>query len=242
MQPKLGILSGNNFQVFPNMIKRTLTQSDYFLIAANLLPVAGALFFNWNAKEIFLVYCLETIIIGILNLVKMGIVTAVRKTDTWYSQGRSTKQSGFLFMFFFLMHYGIFVAVQMGIFFGASGIGDGTNITLFNFFYKWPQLITSDSIIMLAAFAISYGFKMIYDFTRSGEYKTIPMMLLMFQPYGRIFIQQFAVIIGSIFLSFGAGKIFIIVFAGVKIFFEVYIDFDSILEKAMTGVKKESGK
>ena len=224
------------------MFKRILTQSDYFLIAANLLPVVGALFLTWNAKEIFLVYCLETIIIGILNLAKMGVVTAVRKTDTWYNQGSSTKQSGLFFMFFFLMHYGLFVTVQMGIFFGASGIGDGTNITVFNFFYKWPQLITKDSIIMLAVFAISYGFKMIYDFIRSGEYKTIPMMVLMFQPYGRIFIQQFTVIIGSIFLSFGAGKIFIIVFAGIKIFFEIYINFDRILENATADMKKESGK
>jgi Family of unknown function (DUF6498) len=222
------------------MIK--LTRSDYFLIAANLVPVVGALFFNWDAKAIFLVYCLETIIIGILNLVKMGIVTAVRKTDTWYNQGSSTKQSGLFFMFFFLIHYGLFVTVQMGLFFGASGIGDGSNITVFNFFYKWPQLITNDSIIMLAAFAISYGLKMIYDFIRSGEYKTIPMMVLMFQPYGRIFVQQFTVIVGSIFLSFGAGKIFVIVFAAVKIFFEVYVNFDHILEKAMADMKKESGE
>jgi hypothetical protein len=224
------------------MFKRTLTQSDYFLIAANLLPVIGALFWNWNPKEIFLVYCLETIIIGILNLVKMGIVTAVRKTDTWYNQGSSAKKSGLFFMLFFLMHYGLFVTVQMAIFFGASGIGDRTDLTIFNFFYKWPQLITNDSVIMLATFAIAYGFKMIYDFIRSGEYKTMPMMLLMFQPYGRIFIQQFAVIAGSMFLSFGAGKIFIIVFALVKIFFEVYINFDRILGKAMADMKKESGK
>jgi hypothetical protein len=54
LQPKLGILATNNFQVLMKMFKRTLTQSDYFLIAANLLPVVGALFLNWNAKEIFL--------------------------------------------------------------------------------------------------------------------------------------------------------------------------------------------
>jgi hypothetical protein len=224
------------------MLKGSLTRSDYFLIAANLVPVFGAIFFNWNPKEIFLVYCLETIIIGILNLVKMAIVTAVRKKDTWYNQGSVTQQSGLFFMLFFLMHYGLFVAVQMGIFLGVSDIGDGTNITIFNFFYKWPQLITKDSLIMLATFAIGYGFKMIYDFLRSGEYKTIPLMIVMFQPYGRIFIQQFTVIAGSIFLSFGAGKIFIIVFAGIKIFFEILVNFDRILAKTMTDLKKESGE
>jgi hypothetical protein len=111
------------------------------LIAANLVPVAGTLFWNWNAKEIFLVYCLETIIIGILNLVKMGIVTVVRKTDTWYNQGSSTKQSGLFFMFFFIMHYGLFVAVQMGIFFGASGIGMGLILRYLIFFINGRSLL-----------------------------------------------------------------------------------------------------
>lgn len=224
------------------MIKRPLTRADYYLIAANLIPVVGALFFNWDPKEIFLVYCLETIIIGILNLVKMGIVTAIRKTDKWYNNNTYTMQSGLFFMFFFIMHYGLFVAVQMGIFFGVSGIGDGTDLTVFNFFYKWPQLITHDSVIMLVAFGIGYGFKMIYEFIRSGEYRTTPLMIIMFQPYGRIFIQQITVILGSLFLTFGAGKIFIIVFAAVKIFCEVYLSFDRVLNKAMADLKKQSGE
>jgi hypothetical protein len=43
-------------------------------------------------------------------------------------------------------------------------------------------------------------------------------------------------------LSFGAGKIFILVFALIKIFFEVFIDFDSLLRKAAKGELKGSGE
>jgi hypothetical protein len=68
------------------------------------------------------------------------------------------------------------------------------------------------------------------------------MTLLLFQPYGRIFIQQITVILGSMFLSFGAGKIFILVFALIKIFFEVFVNFNGILSKAMKDMKKESGE
>jgi len=223
------------------MFKKVLSKSDYFLIAANLLPVAGVWFWNWSPYEVFLVYCLETIIIGIYNLVKMGIVTISRKTDIWYNGPSRTKQSGLFFMLFFLLHYGIFVGVQMGIFFGVSGIGKGTHITAFNFFYKWPRLISNDSLVMLCAFVIGYGFKMVVDFILSRRYRTVPMMLLMFQPYGRIFIQQLTVIIGSIFLSFGAGKIFILIFAMVKIYFELFINYDGLLNKAMNDMNKKSG-
>ncbi|MBI5858487.1 MAG: hypothetical protein HZB42_12680 [Sphingobacteriales bacterium] len=222
------------------MFKKKLSESDYFLIAANLLPVVGVFAWDWSPKEVFLVYCLETILLGIFTLVKIRIVTAVRKKDTWYSNGGSSKQSGLFFMFFFLMHYGIFVGVQMGIFFGVSGIGKGTNITAFNFFFKWPELISNDSLIMLGVFVFCYLFKMLYDFVFSGQYRTISMMRLMFQPYGRVFIQQITVILGSMFLSFGAGKIFILIFAFVKIFFEVFIDYDTILNRTMKDIKEDA--
>ena len=224
------------------MIKKKLTASDYFLIAANLAPVIGVWVWNWSPKEMFLIYCLETIIIGIFNLVKMAIVTIYKKTDTWYNAGSATKQSGLLFMFFFLVHYGIFVFVQMAIFFGVSGIADGMNMNAFGFIYKWPQLLHNDSWIVLGIFVFCYCYKMLFEFLISGEYRTISLTMLMFQPYGRIFIQQITVIVGSMFLVFGAGKIFILVFALVKIFFEVYISYDRILNRGMKEIEKQSTK
>jgi len=224
------------------MFKKALTKSDYFLIAANLLPVAGVWLWGWNPKEVFLVYCLETIITGIFTLAKMGIVSITRKTDIWYNGPSHTNLPGLFFMLFFLLHYGIFVGVQMGIFFGVSGIGKGSNINAFNFFYKWPQLISNDTLVMLGAFVFVYGYKMVVDFILSRQYRTIPMILLMFQPYGRIIIQQFTVILGSMFLVFGAGKIFIFIFAIIKICFELFINYDRIMNKAMNNMKQKSGE
>jgi hypothetical protein len=224
------------------MFKRTLTQADIFLIAANLLPVAGVWFFGWDPKEVFIVYCLETIIIGLFNLLKMAIVTIYRKTDTWYNGEAKTRVSGLFFMFFFLVHYGMFVAIQMGLFFGVSGIGDQYHIGFFNFFYKWPQLIGRDAYIMIGAFVLSYGYKTLTEFVLNGQYKNVSLTVLMFQPYMRIFVQQFTVIIGSMFLVFGAGKIFILIFALVKIGFEVYVNFERTLDKAMAEMKNKPGK
>jgi hypothetical protein len=224
------------------MFKRTLTQSDIFLIVANLLPVIGVWFFDWDPKQVFIVYCLETIIIGLFHLVKMGIATAYRKTDIWYNAGTQTRVSGLVFMLFFLVHYGLFVAIQMGLFFGVSGIADQYNIGFFSFFFKWPQLVGENAWIMIAAFVVSYGYKTVTEFVVTGQYKVVPLSLLMFQPYARIFVQQVTVILGSMFLVFGAGKIFILVFALVKIVFEVYVNYDGILNKAVAGFKEKSGK
>jgi len=224
------------------MIKKRLNRSDYFIIAANLIPVYGVLFEGWSAKQIFLVYCLETIIVGLFNLIKMGIVTAIRKTDIWYNGPSRTRQHGLFFMFFFLIHYGLFVVIQMGIFFGVSGLVKDGSINVFSFFYKWPELLGKGAYIMLAGFIISYGFNMIYNFILTGQYRTVSLMQLMFQPYIRIFIQQITVILGSLFLTFNAGAAFIIIFAAIKIFFEVYVDYDKLLNKQMDDLKNESTK
>ncbi len=224
------------------MLKKELSFSDYFLIAANLLPVVGVWAWNWDPKEMFLVYCLETIIIGIFNLVKMAIVTLVKKRDDWHANGKTTKQHGLFFMLFFLVHYGFFVGVQMSIFFGVSGIGKGSDINALNFIYKWPQLLHTDSLIVLGIFVFCYCYKMIIEFVFTGEYRSTSLMMLMFQPYGRIFVQQFTVIIGSMFLSFGAGKIFILVFAAIKIFFELLINYEGLINKRMKEAENDSGK
>ncbi len=224
------------------MFKKKLSKADYFVIAANLLPVVGVFLWDWSPVEVFMVYALETVIVGLFTLLKMGIVTAVRKKDDWYNAGKSTKQSGLFFMLFFLAHYGIFVAIQTGLFVQVSGIGKQHRSGFFDFFINWPHYIGPDAWYMLIGFVISYGFSLVWNFLRTGQYKTIPLMHLMFQPYGRIFIQQFTVILGSMFLSFGAGKIFILIFAAIKICFEVFVNYDGILNKAMSDIKKSSGE
>ena len=95
---------------------------------------------------------------------------------------------------------------------------------------------------MLGAFTISYMAQYFFPFLLNGEYNTKPLMYIMFEPYGRIFIQQITVILGSMFLTLGLGKVFILVFAGAKIWFDLFVNFSGILNKAMKDMKKDSPK
>lgn len=54
--------------------------------------------------------------------------------------------------------------------------------------------------------------------------------------------SSFPVILGSMFLSLGLGKIFILVFALAKIAFELLIDYDKLMGKAINNLKKSSAK
>lgn len=222
----------------PSIIKRQLTRDDLFIIAANLLPVFGVWFLGWSATEVFIVYALETLIVGLITILKLLTVTFYKGKDLWYNQGSSTMASGFFFIFFFVMHFGIFFAVQTTIFSQVANLSPERS-GLLHFFTHWYHYINNDIAWMLGAFAISYLARTYIPFLLKGEYKTTPMMLIMFQPYGRIFIQQFTVILGSMFLGFGLGKVFVLVFAAAKIFFETYIDFDKIINKSVEEMKKD---
>ena len=111
-----------------------------------------------------------------------------------------------------------------------------------HFFFNWYTYINEDIAYMLGAFIVGYIAKSFIPFIINGEYKTVPLIVLMFQPYGRIFIQQFTVIIGSMFLTLGLGKVFILIFALIKIAFELWIDYDRLLGKTMSDMKKNSSQ
>ena len=204
------------------MFKRKLSFSDYLLIIVNLSPLYGVWFEGWNAAQVFLVYCLETVIIGIITILKMTIITLfVRSKDEWQNQGGSSMQSGWFFILFFLVHYGFFVFIQTQIFFAVSGLIKGDS--KLGYYNQVPALLGNNGKLLLMIFITYYIVQAFSDFFMNDAYKSIGVSRLMFQPYIRIFVQQFVVILGSMFLGFGAGKIFILILVVTKIFFEVFV-------------------
>lgn len=214
-----------------SFIKRSLQPSDYYLLVLNLIPVVGVWLLNWSAQEVFLVYCLESVIIGLYNIVRLSMAAAVRKKDVWNDQsGNESQVGGWFFPVFFFVHYGFFIAIQLSIFLSVSGLEQSMGIeNAWDFVIHLPRYLSINSQLLLLAFVVSHGLIVVKDFVLTGAYKTAPMGALMFEPYGRIFVQQFTVIAGGLFLSFGAGKIFITLFAAVKLFFDIVVDYDRII-------------
>jgi Family of unknown function (DUF6498) len=129
--------------------------------------------------------------------------------------------------------------VQTTLFSQAAHIAPEKN-GLFYFILNWHTYVNMNIAYSLLAFIFSYIAGGFIPFLQKGEYKTMPLIQIMFQPYGRVFIQQFTVILGSMFLTIGVGKAFILVFVLVKIFFELLINYEGMLRKAADKVKTES--
>ena len=63
------------------MLRKKLTLADWILIAANLVPVFGVWFLGWDPVEAFIVYAMETMIVGILTVGKLLVATLAKGGD-----------------------------------------------------------------------------------------------------------------------------------------------------------------
>ena len=135
----------------------------------------------------------------------------------WNTANNTNKlQSGWFFIFFFIIQYWFFVFVETHFFKVCNFLPNGS--FLFNY-RKIPDILSDDEKLVLLIFIVYYTAQSFFAFIGKGDYKNISMGELMFQPYIRIFSPQLIVILGSMFLTFGTSKIFILVFVAVKIFF-----------------------
>ncbi len=172
--------------------------SILILIAVNLFPIVGVIIFGWNIFEIVALYVIETIIIGLYNVIKMS-----------FTEGKTK----FALIPFFLFHYNFFILIQS--IFVVILIGGGTD-DLFTLFTN------RDFIIAICLIFISHGVSLYKNYINSKKYKTIKAETLMVSPYKRIFVQQFMVIGGAfVVMIFDAPMGFLIILIFLKILIDI---------------------
>lgn len=168
------------------------TPSEIVLIIANMLPVIGVSYFGWSLGEAMLVYWLENVIIGIMNVFKMAIV------------GLFQRSFGMVFAIpFFIMHYGIFTAVHGAFVVGVSTMDSTGKLhgTLEDFLFSLDLQSVCLTIIAIAA---SHFFSFVYNFIGKREYQRIAPDQLMGAPYGRVIMLHLSLLFGM-FLVFATG-------------------------------------
>lgn len=174
---------------------------------------------------ILFTYFLETIVIGIFNVLKM----------LWSILYGKSEKSGFSLIFFFLFHYGFFVAIQSIFGFALFGIeGKGIIKEPFNIIENYSAILQLEDIkFALPAILFTHLGKFIADYIQNEKYKIFTASELMTKPYVRIFLQQFVVIISFFFIVFSeAGFIAAILLILFRLFVDLILE--SIKENSKT--------
>jgi len=193
----------------------TLTSSitSKALIAANIIPLIGVIFFEWDLRFILVLYWIENIVIGIFNLFKMLSVSSDEALA-----GRLGQCA------FFTIHYGGFCAAH-GLFllsFLDIPLNDLNNtdsssnpISLvissikptFDHLYN---LFGIHLILAISALFVSHGFSLIENFFAKGEKNILTMKKLFSQPYPRIIVMHVTIIVGGILVQKLGSPIFML--------------------------------
>lgn len=148
------------------------------LVVANLFPLFGVLRLGWNASDILLLYWGENAIIGIWNLLKMST-----------AKGAGPAGPKLLFLLFFAVHYGFFMAVHY--FFLVSFLSKGFGPPGFSL-----DLLRGVGPGLLVLF-LSHGISFLANYIGRGEYLGASTARLVFQPYGRIVVMHLTIIFGA---------------------------------------------
>src|SRR3989338_8418866 len=113
------------------MMNSDKKEASYFalvvLVLANLTPLIGVLYFEWSIFMVILLYWMESIVMGVYNILKILIangpiviwINNIEKVDSKYVTDKEVNvfdpkpsmKSKLFLSGFFLVHYGGFIGV-----------------------------------------------------------------------------------------------------------------------------------
>ena len=158
-----------------------MSPSGLALIAANLVPLAGVLFFGWDLASVIVLFWAESAVIGFYTALKMAVVG---------------KFAALAMVPFFIGHFGGFMAGHFLLIYELFVRGA---------FARGPAPPAREALIAvfgplwlsLAALFISHGVSFVDNFLGRREYLGTTMKALMIAPYNRIIVMQLALIFGG---------------------------------------------
>ncbi|WP_299215291.1 DUF6498-containing protein [uncultured Dokdonia sp.] len=179
-----------------------------------LYPNKGNLFIWINAGYLILLmsigfvppitvvfaYFLESIVVGLLNIVKMTITTLFGRTQ----KADNHPSIAHFQTIFFAIHYGGFVAIQSIFAFVLFEMDQTSVITnSLDLMGNYLKVLHFDGMgwVMMSIIAQNVGY-FINNFIIKEKYHQYRAADLMMKPYVRIFVQQFVVIIAAFFVIF----------------------------------------
>lgn len=149
------------------------------LVIANLFPLWGVFFRDWDVFTLLMLFWTENVLIGIVNVLRLAVCPNPGKGDG----------SRALTIPFFIIHYGIF---SLGHGIALVAIGD----TLFHSDVS-PDTLRSTLFLPVLALATSHALSFLLNFIRRGEYRNTTRPELMLRPYARVVAMHLTIIFGA---------------------------------------------
>lgn len=166
------------------------------LILVNLVPLAGVLWLGWRMIDVLMLFWMENVVIGVINVLRMGVrLVGARELK------------GLFLIPFFTVHYFGFCAghgLFLLAFFGAPGAAAGAPQALgIGSVPDIVQALMAEQAMVwgLAGIAGSHLLSFLVNFLWGGEWRRTGIEALMGAPYVRIMILHVVIVLGAIVVT-----------------------------------------
>ncbi|WP_034261114.1 DUF6498-containing protein [Altibacter lentus] len=175
-----------------------LPNQKNMLVWANALFLLALLFMQQiDALTVVFAYFLETIVIGLIHILKLWIVSAEGK-PTRSKKGLQLR--GLPLIFFFVLHYGMFVAIQSIFAFTLFESAVPEITSSFALLENYGYILSVEGMPVVLASLVVTNLSYFYtNFWKNEKYKSYTPGAIFMKPYVRIFVQQFVVILAFFF-------------------------------------------
>ncbi|MBI2754415.1 MAG: hypothetical protein HYX46_13045 [Betaproteobacteria bacterium] len=165
--------------------------SSWFLLAANVLPLAGVLLLGWSVPTLLILYWLESAIVGFFTAIKLWMVGRAESVGM-----------ALIYVPFFIVHFGAFMFAH-GMFLlylialmGVRFRGGPLDIDI----ERFVQDYVSGPGLPLAALAlfVSHAVSFFTNFLGRREHEGRNTERVMLDPYRRILVMHVTILAGAV--------------------------------------------
>jgi len=201
------------------VIKNYTPNKQNLFVWFNAIFLTGLLLIGKaDSLTIVTAYFLETIIVGIVYVFKMYSIISFDNSK----QPSVSGSSNYSMILFFLFHYVFFIAVQLVFVFVFIGISDNHIKEAFYLLQNLKYVLSYNGMTLVLISITAYNFAdYILNFIIPKKHETSSLNKIFMEPYLRIFVQQFTVILSGFFIIFSSG---ILVVAVILIIFRTLIE------------------
>ncbi len=201
-------------------------RSVQVLLLANVFPLFGVLFLGYTILNVFLIYWLESAIVGFFSILKVLLSKTDTKNGIGFSLSLRAKKLGSIF--FFIIHFGIFMMVHL-LFILAFFSTQQYPIHLSSpfalpFSLLRPVFLSAQQIwIAVLLLFCSHGYSFYTNYYAGREAARFTTKSLMVQPYRRVIVMHLSLLFGGFFyISSGQPFAILLLLIVVKISFDIF--------------------
>jgi Family of unknown function (DUF6498) len=185
------------------------------LLAANLVPLYGVLALGWEVFPLMLLFWIENVVVGVLNVARMLCVDP-RDPASWAAK---------LFLVpFFCFHYGMFTAVHGVFVFGLFGGHGFSRVRGLDVLGPAMDAVREYGLqVAVLALAASHLFSFLWNYLGRGEFRRTSLRTLMARPYTRVVVLHLAILGGGFAASaLGSPVWALLLLVALKVGFDLY--------------------